>query len=144
MCSAFRPTPLSPAPSAALAANPRRLLVNGVRRPKSGGSKAAANGSNAYWKWNTAHNRRSFAEKAMYRVKQLFGGHLTLRDYDAQVGEAMAMTRALNKMTRAGMPKVYELSEQMTDRRICYLNPVYSTKPRKTSCSSIFCKNNRH
>ena len=25
----------------------------------------------------------------MYRVKQLFGGHL--RDYDAQVGEAMAM-----------------------------------------------------
>ncbi len=38
----------------------------------------------------------------MYRVKQLFGGHLTLRDYDAQVGEAIAMIRALNKMTRAG------------------------------------------
>jgi hypothetical protein len=35
------------------------------------------------------------AETAMYRVKQLFGGHLTLRDYDAQVGEAMAMIRAL-------------------------------------------------
>ncbi|TDN47029.1 hypothetical protein EC847_13610 [Scandinavium goeteborgense] len=29
--------------------------------------------------------------------------HLTLRDYDAQVGEAMAMTRTLNKMTYAGM-----------------------------------------
>jgi hypothetical protein len=41
----------------------------------------------------------------MYRVKQLFGGHLTLRDYDAQVAEAMAMLRALNKMTLAGMPK---------------------------------------
>ena len=62
-------------------------------------------GSNAYWKWNTAYNRRSVAETAMYRVKQLFGGHLTLRDYDAQVGEAMAMIRALNKMTRAGMPE---------------------------------------
>lgn len=43
-------------------------------------------GSNAYWKWHTAYNRRSVDETAMYRVKQLFGGHLTLRDYDAQVG----------------------------------------------------------
>lgn len=60
-------------------------------------------GSNAYWKWNTAYNRISVAETAMYRVKQLFGGHLTLRDYDAQVGEAMTMILALNKMTRAGM-----------------------------------------
>lgn len=56
-------------------------------------------GSNQYWK------RHTVAETAMYRVKQLFGGHLTLRDYDAQVGEALAMIRALNKMTRAGMPE---------------------------------------
>ncbi|BCY55733.1 hypothetical protein TUM12130_51710 (plasmid) [Klebsiella pneumoniae] len=35
-------------------------------------------------------NRRSIAETAMYRVKQLFGGSLTLRDYDGQVAEAMA------------------------------------------------------
>ncbi|EIC83090.1 IS5 family transposase [Serratia sp. M24T3] len=62
-------------------------------------------GSNTYWKWHTAYNRRSVAETGMYRVKQLFGGHLTLRDYDAQVGETMAMLRALNKMTRAGMPE---------------------------------------
>ncbi len=27
----------------------------------------------------------------MYRVKQLFGGSLTLRDYDGQVAEAMAL-----------------------------------------------------
>ncbi|VCX04806.1 Putative transposase (identified by ISEscan HMM) [Escherichia coli] len=40
----------------------------------------------------------------MYRVKQLFGGSLTLRDYDGQVAEAMAV-RALNKMTKAGMPE---------------------------------------
>jgi len=45
------------------------------------------------------------AETAMYRVKQLFGGHLTLRDYDTQVGEAIATIRALNKMTRTGMPE---------------------------------------
>ena len=62
-------------------------------------------GSNAYLKWHTAYNRRSVSETAMYRVKQLFGGHLTLRDYDAQVEEAKVMLRALNKMTRACMPE---------------------------------------
>ena len=41
----------------------------------------------------------------MYRVKQLFGGKLTLRDYDGQVAEALVMVRALNKMTKAGMPE---------------------------------------
>jgi len=34
-----------------------------------------------------------------------FGGHLILQDYNAQVGEAMDMIRALNKMTRANMPE---------------------------------------
>ncbi len=48
-------------------------------------------GSNARWKWTTDYNRRSIAETAMYRVKQLFGGSLTLRDYDGQVAEAMAL-----------------------------------------------------
>lgn len=38
-------------------------------------------------------------------VSQLFGGSLTLRDYDGQVAEALAMVRALNKMTKAGMPE---------------------------------------
>nr|QGW58971.1 Mobile element protein [Klebsiella pneumoniae]QGW58988.1 LeuC [Klebsiella pneumoniae] len=32
-------------------------------------------GSNARWKWTTDYNRRSIAETAMYRVKQLFGVH---------------------------------------------------------------------
>lgn len=41
----------------------------------------------------------------MYRIKQLFGGSLTLRDYDGQVAEALAMARTLNKMTKAGMPE---------------------------------------
>jgi len=41
----------------------------------------------------------------MYWVKQLLGGSLTLRDYDGQVAESMAMVRALNKMTRSGMPE---------------------------------------
>jgi hypothetical protein len=41
----------------------------------------------------------------MYRMKQLLGGSLTLRDYDGQVAEAAAMVRALNRMTKAGCRK---------------------------------------
>ncbi len=82
-----------------------RLLTNGVRRLKPVIARQRLTESNSYWKWNTAYNRRLVAETAMYRVKQLFGGHLRLRDYDAQVGEAMAMIRGLNRMTRAGMPE---------------------------------------
>lgn len=32
--------------------------------------------------------------RSMYRIKQLFGGSLTLRNYDGQVAEALAMMRA--------------------------------------------------
>ena len=39
------------------------------------------------------------------QVKQLFGGSLTLCDYDGQVVEALGMVRALNKITKAGMPE---------------------------------------
>lgn len=41
----------------------------------------------------------------MYRVKQLFGGSLTLRGYDGQVAEALSMVPALNKMMKAGLPE---------------------------------------
>ncbi len=41
----------------------------------------------------------------MFRIKTLLGGHLSLRNYGAQVGEAMAMAmaRALNRMTLLAM-----------------------------------------
>ncbi len=39
----------------------------------------------------------------MYRVKQLLGGKLSLRNYNAQVGETYAMTKAQNKLTGLGM-----------------------------------------
>ncbi|KAB3085607.1 IS5 family transposase [Escherichia coli] len=97
----------------------RRRKINALIPPRKGagycpGKYADRNrvvadqqlsGSNARWKWTTDDNRRSIAETAMYRVKQLFGGSLTLRDNDARVAEALAMVRALNKMTKAGMPE---------------------------------------
>ena len=39
------------------------------------------------------------------RAKSVNTPILTLRDYNVKVGEAMSMIRALNKMTRAGMPE---------------------------------------
>ncbi|CAH6794047.1 hypothetical protein VCHA50P415_20402 [Vibrio chagasii] len=41
----------------------------------------------------------------MFRVKKLLGGTLSLRNYNAPVGETYAMIKALNKLTVLGMPK---------------------------------------
>ncbi|QLK87130.1 IS5 family transposase [Arsenophonus endosymbiont of Aphis craccivora] len=60
--------------------------------------------SNDMWKKKVGYHRRSVAETAMFRIKTLLGGHLRLRDYEAQVGEEMAMVKALNRMTLLGMP----------------------------------------
>ncbi len=62
-------------------------------------------GSNGIWKKKVGYQRRSIAETATMRhIKTLLGGHLSLRDDDAQVGEAMAVVNALNHMTLLGMP----------------------------------------
>jgi len=66
-------------------------------------------GSNAEWKSESDYHRRSISETAMYRFKTLMGANLSLRDYDAQVGEAYAAVRALNKLTGLGMPKTYRV-----------------------------------
>ena len=94
-------------------------------------------GSNARWKWTTDYNRRSIAETAMYRVKQLFGGSLTLRDYDGQVAEAMALVRALNKMTKAGMPESMRIAWKHNPLRgRLTRNLIYPTKPSRRSILS--------
>ncbi|MCX8905421.1 IS5-like element ISVpa3 family transposase [Vibrio parahaemolyticus] len=62
-------------------------------------------GSNNKWKKRYGYHKRSLSEAAMYRVKQLLGGRLSLRNYNAQVGETYAMIKALNKLTGLGMPE---------------------------------------
>ncbi|CAK1795398.1 transposase [Vibrio crassostreae] len=44
-------------------------------------------GSNKYWKERYGYHKRSLSETAMYRVKQLLGGRLSLRNYNAQVSK---------------------------------------------------------
>ncbi len=62
-------------------------------------------GSNKKWKQKYGYHKRSLSETAMHRVKQLFGASLSFRNYNAQVGETYAMIKALNKLTRLGMPE---------------------------------------
>lgn len=62
-------------------------------------------GNNDVWKKKVGYHQRSVAETAMFQLKTLFGGHLSLCDNDAQAGEAMAMVKALNWITLLGMPK---------------------------------------
>ncbi|MFM4716020.1 hypothetical protein ACEUD2_11920, partial [Aeromonas veronii] len=52
----------------------------------------------AHWKKMSGYHRRSLAETAMYRFKQLMTGKISLRNYNGQVGEVMAYVGAINKL----------------------------------------------
>lgn len=53
------------------------------------------------------YHRRSISETSMYRIKQLLGGTLRMKNYNAQVGETYAMIRALNKLTALSTPETH-------------------------------------
>ncbi|CAH7192338.1 hypothetical protein VCHA29O37_90192 [Vibrio chagasii] len=50
--------------------------------------------SNKHWKKKYGYHKRSRSETAMFRVKKLVVGTLSLRNYNAQVGESYAMIKA--------------------------------------------------
>jgi Transposase DDE domain len=56
------------------------------------------------WKQDAGYHRRSLAETAMYRFKQLLGDRLASRRFESQVNEIHARIAALNAMTYLGMP----------------------------------------
>lgn len=57
-----------------------------------------------HWKRASGYHRRSLAETAMSRFKQLLAGKLSLRNYNNQVGEVMAYVCAMNKLNALGLP----------------------------------------
>ena len=58
------------------------------------------------WKKLVGYHRRSLGETGFYRWKTLFGGELKARKIPNQRGEIYAKSKALNKMTSLGMPRV--------------------------------------
>jgi IS5 family transposase len=57
-----------------------------------------------YWKKKSNYHRRSLAETAMYRVKQLMGDRVCAKTVDRQSREVGIKCLILNKMTELGMP----------------------------------------
>jgi hypothetical protein len=72
--------------------------------PRNEAVQALKAGELKEWKRASGYHQRSKAETAMYRFKQLISAKLSLRNYNAQVGEALAGVKAINKMTGLGMP----------------------------------------
>ena len=56
------------------------------------------------WKHLKGYHRRSLAETAMYRIKQLTGGKLRSREWERQNVEGDIKCLAVNMMTSLGMP----------------------------------------
>ncbi|WP_146679178.1 hypothetical protein [Candidatus Enterovibrio escicola] len=54
-------------------------------------------------KQDSLYHKHSLTETAMDRYKQLLGPTLTLRDYTAKVGEALANMKTMNNIIRFGM-----------------------------------------
>lgn len=56
------------------------------------------------WKMLKGYHRRSLAETAMYRIKQLTGGNMRSREWERQCVEGYIKCLVINKMTNLGMP----------------------------------------
>jgi hypothetical protein len=57
------------------------------------------------WKRASGYHRRSLAETAVYRFKQLMGRFVEARKWENERTEVRLKAKALNKMTRLGMPE---------------------------------------
>lgn len=55
-------------------------------------------------KRSSDYHHWSLSETSMYRYKQLNSPKLNLRDYNAQVGEALADVKAMNNVIVLGIP----------------------------------------
>ncbi|MGR5444461.1 IS5 family transposase [Vibrio jasicida] len=72
--------------------------------PRNEAVEALKNGTIGEWKSESGYHYRSISETAMSRYKGLTSGKLSLRCYNAQVGEIMANVKAINKVIGLGMP----------------------------------------
>jgi IS5 family transposase len=61
------------------------------------------------WKEESGYHRRSLAETAVFRLKNIFGDKLSSRGFDAQANEVFLRCTVLNRMTHLGMPQSYPI-----------------------------------
>ena len=77
--------------------------------PRNAAVSALKSGNLEDWKREEGYHQRSLSETGMSRYKTLTRPKLTLRNYDAQVGEALANVKVMNKVIRLGMPVSYRV-----------------------------------
>lgn len=79
----------------------RLARIQGYESPHAGDAQGRAG---ALEEKISGYHRRSLAETAMSRFKQLMAGKITLREYNGQVGEVMAYVSTINKLNTLGLP----------------------------------------
>jgi hypothetical protein len=62
------------------------------------------------WKQHSNYHQRSLAETTVFRMKTIFGDHLSTRLFSSQPIQAIIRCRALNIMTHLGMPDSYKVT----------------------------------
>ncbi len=78
-------------------------------RPRNAAVSALKSGDLEEWKREAGCHQRSLSEIGMSRYKKLLSLLLTLRDYNAQVGEALANMKVVNKVNQLDMPVSYRV-----------------------------------
>ncbi|MGJ3249452.1 MAG: IS5 family transposase [Elainellaceae cyanobacterium] len=61
------------------------------------------------WKQDSGYHRRSIAETTMFRLKTIFGGNLSARQFDNQAVELFIKCAALNRMIQIAKPDSYKV-----------------------------------
>jgi hypothetical protein len=79
----------------------RNFIIEYINRLGGG------NNAKKTWKVNSGYHKRSIAETAMFRLKQIFPDRLKSRKLNTQEVELKIRIAALNKMTFNGMPDSY-------------------------------------
>jgi transposase len=64
------------------------------------------------WKEESGYHRRSISETTMFRLKTIFGGTVSSRDFDNQAVELFVKCLLLNRMIQIAKPDSYIVNEQ--------------------------------
>ena len=75
--------------------------------PRDENLRAIRKMGRAKWKRESDYHRRSLAETTMFRLKCIFGGKLSSRQFDNQAGELLLQCAALNRMIQICKPESY-------------------------------------
>jgi hypothetical protein len=77
--------------------------------PRDETLRAIRKSSRKNWKNESGYHQRSLAETAMFRFKTIFDDQLSTRSLEAQTVQVRIRCKALNRMTRLGMPQSYKV-----------------------------------